>query len=170
MRLDQAARDVKAQPEAAVLVCAHLSEALEDRFERLLRNARPRIAHRQPHATVVALADERDLAAARRVLEGVRDQVAQYLEDAVVIEGRVERCVVAATRVVAEADDVQTVWPASRLTVWQTGGDGASKTLALHRRIYAAGHRAETSRPRAQRRDDPSALPEHARENALRCL
>ena len=88
MRVDQAARDVEAQPEAAVLICAHLSKALEDRFERLLGNAGPRIAHSQPHATVVALAEERDPSAARRVLEGVRDRVAQHLEDVVVVSRR----------------------------------------------------------------------------------
>ena len=87
MSLDQAFRDIQAEPSAGASHASRLPVAIEDVRELAGRNSRPGIAYREPREAVLEIGFERDRAAWRRKLDRISDQVGKHLEHAVRVRG-----------------------------------------------------------------------------------
>jgi hypothetical protein len=85
--LDDLLRDVEAEAEAAVVRRRDLAaavEALEDLAELVGRDADAAVAHRG-HELAAVLDGDADVAAVRRVLHRVLEQIAEHLLEAVAV-------------------------------------------------------------------------------------
>lgn len=84
--LDNRFTDVEAEADSSRLVAVHLPEALEDRLQKVSGNARPAIRNGKTNVRAGALSIDADAPPFLRVLNGVRDQIHEHLQQTRVIE------------------------------------------------------------------------------------
>src|SRR5687768_10028841 len=90
VRLDDAPRDIEAEPEAAAVGLGRLRKALENGVQVVGGDPAPAVADRKPNPALHRRKAERDFSACLRELHRVADQVREHLEDSIVVEAREE--------------------------------------------------------------------------------